>query len=1028
MFSWVSYFLKTPKIPFLLGVLIISIGLLATNAIPKESAPALDYGIITVSTSYSGANALDIDNLITEKIESKIQSLTGIDSYSSTSQYGFSSIVISLDTGVNIAEAVADVRSKVDEAKSDLPSDLITDPLITSVNSSEKPFTNIVLYGNKNAGDISHIAKNLETQLESVSGVLWATTQYFVPQEINISLRKKDLESQNISFSEVQSVLLHSQSNTPLGNFEISGKDYSLRFQAESESLEDFKNLEIRSQGNSENSRVIHLEDIANISLVSNDESAITRFYKNDDIQNIPQNAVVIEVSKKTSSDLFETQKKVDSVLEKYFSDENIQNENISNLHYFQYRQESEIMKDDFSELFQSSLTSLIVVLLFIFVFIGFQEGFLASLIIPLSFLGTIAVLFFSGRTLNFMTNFSMILALGILVDTAIVIVEGTRQAINNGLKGKEAALYAVKEFGPALFSGMLTTISVFLPLFFLPGIVGQYLSFIPITVTIVLSLSLFIALVLISTYSSIFLQPEEENEKKSVVRKKINNAISWLITKYSKILRWMITGFFRRWILFFLAIVSFITSFFLPIAFDFFPSADSDTIELEISFPVGMVQEKTSEELIDIEKKLLPLPEIESIISRIKGNKAIITLNLYPMKERSHKELLTSQQLENSLLDIYSYLPSYIELQVKREKNGPPSPFPVGFRVVLDSPQYIDQAKQVVKDLKKELRLIEGTQGVSSNLVEIPGEIEFTLDKEAALKRNIDPLSIPAFIRGALQGVIVSTYSHEGTDIDVVLQLESNDLQTVENILDLEIAPNIPLKSVVHIEYKDALSQITRHEGDLSFTVFSFLTETGNTEVITQKILDKIENNEIFIPKGIRIDDGSENAENSNLMKTLQVDLFLAIFLIFLILVVQFKSYSPPLLILQTIIFAQTGVNIGLFLTDTAKSMPYMLGTIALAGIVVNDAIILLDKIQKNITSGKYKSQYDALIEAGTSRFIPVVLTTLTTSAGIFPLVFVDSFWEGLAYTIIFGLSFATILTLFFIPLGYILFQKKVK
>jgi len=229
-------------------------------------------------------------------------------------------------------------------------------------------------------------------------------------------------------------------------------------------------------------------------------------------------------------------------------------------------------------------------------------------------------------------------------------------------------------------------------------------------------------------------------------------------------------------------------------------------------------------------------------------------------------------------------------------------------------------------------------------------------------------------------------------------------------------------------VEYKDALSKVSRHDGLLSFTVFSFLTDEGNTEVITNKILKKIENGEIHIPKGLRIDDGSENAENADLMATLVIDLFLAIFIIFLILVVQFKAYSPPLLILQTIIFAQIGVNVGLFLTDTARSMPYMLGIIALAGIVVNDAIILLDKIQKNIRSREFISQYEAVIDAGKSRFIPVVLTTLTTSAGIFPLVFVDSFWEGLAYTVIFGLSFATILTLFFIPLGYLLFQRKVQ
>jgi multidrug efflux pump len=1013
--NWITYFIKTPKVSFLLGVLLLVLGALVVDIIPKESSPALDYGIVTINTGYGGASALDVDRLITDKIESNISSLSGIDTYTSTSGNGFSSVVITLDTGVDINSFISELRAKVDEVIPKLPSDLRNDPRITSINSaSDRPFTSIILYGNKSSGDLYYDAKNLQSSLEKVVGIDKVDIKNPIEKEVVINIKKEQLESLGFSFSQIQSVLTNAEQDTPIGNFLIDNKEFSMRFNGTLSTLEEIKNKQIFQIGNTESSTVIYLKDIADVSLKSNEDAAITRFYSKESSK---KNSIVITASKKESSDLFKTQEKIDFILDEFITNNN-------DLSYTQYQQSSERMKDDFSQLLNSFLTSLAVVLAFIFIFIGIREGLLASLIIPLSFLGTIIILFFSGRTLNFMTNFSMILALGILVDTAIVIVEGIRDFMNKGFSKREAAIKSIQEFAPALFSGILTTITVFLPLFFLPGIVGQYLSFIPITVTIVLLMSLFVALILIPSYSSVLLK---EDHRPSKIRISIDKTISNIIFIYKRILKWVIYGFFRRWIIFIFVFTLFILSFFLPSSFDFFPSADSDSINLEITYPIGTPQEKVNKEIYNIEKKLYNIQEIRYFTTSVKDNVSSISLTLFPMLERKEKNQKTAFVLEQELLEKYETLDDHISLQIKRQKQGPPSDFPVGFRVIMDSNELIYEGKIVVDQLINELKNIEGTQGIGSDALEIPGEIEFSLDKEKLLKLNIPYATIPLFVRNALEGVIVETFSYKNEDIDVVMKIDKEDIDTLDEILDLEIQKGVPLKEVVSLSYNNAFSTVKRKDGELSFTVFSFLTEDGNTAVITEKILEKINNNTIKIPEGVRISDGSENAENEQLIQALQVDLFLAIFLIFLILVVQFKSYSPPLLILQTIIFSQLGVNLGLFLTDTPRSMPYMLGIISLAGIVVNDAIILVDKIIKNIESKEFYSQYDAIINAASSRFIPVILTTLTTSAGIFPLVFIDSFWEGLAYTVIFGLSFATVLTLFLIPLGYLLFQRKV-
>lgn len=1013
--NWITYFIKTPKVSFLIGVLFLVLGVLVTNIIPKESAPALDYGIVTITTVYGGASALDIDRLITDKIENNISSLSGIDTYTSTSGSGFSSVVITLDTGVDINSFISELRAKVDEVVPNLPSDLKNDPRITSINSAtDQPFTSIILYGDKNAGELYYDAKDLESRLEKIFGIDKLTIKNPIEKELIIDIKKDKLESFGFSFSQIQNILTNAEQDIPIGNFLIDNKEFSMRFNGTLNTLEEIQNKRIFQLGNTDSSTVIRLKDIADVSIKSNEDAAITRFYSKDSLK---KNSIVITASKKASADLFKTQEKIDIVLDDFIASN-------KDLSYTQYQQSSERMKEDFSQLLNSFLTSLAVVLSFIFIFIGIREGLLASLIIPLSFLGTIIILFFSGRTLNFMTNFSMILALGILVDTAIVIVEGIRDFMNKGFSRKEAAIKSIQEFAPALFSGILTTITVFLPLFFLPGIVGQYLSFIPITVTIVLLMSLFVALILIPSYSSILLK---EKQKVSKIRVFIDKIISKTILGYKKILKWVIYGFVKRWIIFLLVVALFISSFFLPSSFDFFPSADSDSINLEFTYPIGTPQKEVNVSIHDIEKKLYDIEEIKYFTTSIKDNVANISLTLFPMQERKEKNQKNAFILEQEILETYENLDDYIALQVKRQKNGPPSDFPVGFRVIMDSNEFIEEGKQLVNQLINELKNIEGTQGIGSDALEIPGEIEFYLDKEKLLKLNIPYASIPIFVRNALEGVRVETFSYKNEDIDVVMRIFKDDIDTLDEVLDLEIQKGVRLRDVVSLSYNNALSKINRKDGELSFTVFSFLTENGNTAVITEKVLEKVKSGVIKVPEGVRISDGSENAENEQLIQTLQVDLFLAIFLIFLILVVQFKSYSPPLLILQTIIFAQLGVNLGLFLTDTPRSMPYMLGIISLAGIVVNDAIILVDKIIKNIESKEFYSQYDAIINAASSRFIPVILTTLTTSAGIFPLVFIDSFWEGLAYTVIFGLSFATVLTLFLIPLGYLLFQRKV-
>ncbi len=1021
-----KYCIYTPKIPLFFAGIIIILGILAATFISKESSPYIEYGVVTIVTPYSGVGAEDVDSTVTQKIENTVKSVSGIDTMESSSLDGISKIVLTLKTGEKVSDVVSDLRSAVDEAKPDLPTDLDADPRIAELDSSgERTFLKIALLDQKkkfSPAELSLLAEDLEKKIEKISGVDGVTIENQVETEVKIFLNKNKLESYNLSYSQILGAIKSSEKNTPLGTLSLDKKDYTLRFQGESETIEGLGEIIIGRLGTGVSANAIHLKDIAVIKEEAIKNAPITHFYDAEFPEENFQKgtSVVLKVSRTGGGDVFGTEKKVLAEVENF-----LEKPGYSDLHSSFFRQSTIQMKKDYWNLLSSFISSIAIVMLSIFFFIGVREGLVASTVIPLSFLGTIVVIFFMGGTMNIMTNFGMILALGILVDTAIVMVEGTEFYIKKGLSPQDAAFESFKEFRAPLFAGMLTTLIVFIPLFFLPGIVGKFLSFIPITVTIVLILALLISLFIIPALSGVMLK--NIPEKKTGTRSKIKKILKKTIEKYVELLKKILINPILKYGVFLGTVGVFVATFLIPTQFEMFPTKDSDGIQITFQLPEGTDESVVSEKVRPLEDFIANLPETKTLDVSLQDNVAHLSAELFPFGERAKRGDRTSLELETLLQKEFSQFGKGEgeAFQVQREKKGPPSKFPVGFRVKIEDISQIEQSKEVTRALTKIVENTSGTQGVTNSIREMPGEFRFVLDREQAFLRGINPADIPFSIRGAVYGSVATTFTKGGTDLDIRLQVDPKSLQSIEDILSVEIQNGVHLSDVVKVEETQTLAEVARNEGDLTFTVSSFLTKDGNAKVVTELVKKKIDEGVLNLPDGITIEDASENAENGELIQTLGTAFVMALLFMFLILVIQFEAFAPPLLILQTVVFAQIGVAIGLYLTDTPKSMSYMLGLISLSGIVVNDAIILVDKIRKNIFSGEFVDKLSAVLDAGKTRFIPVVLTTITTSAGIVPLIFIDSFWAGLAYTIIFGLSVSSVLTLFLIPIGYLLFEK---
>lgn len=1119
-----AYFLRFKKVAILFGIILVMWGILSTLLIPKESAPYIEYGIVSISTVYTGASAVDIDSLITSEIEDRIKDIRGLNKYSSVSRNSVSSITLEMEPGQNMTRVMGDVRSKVDQAKPALPAEIDDDPVITEIDSSIEPFVSIVLSGPYTQAQLTDFAEELKTALEDVPSVAQVSLSGNIEREIAVRIDQQRLEALGLSLSNVTSAIRNAHRDTPIGDFEIDDFEYSIRFVGKFESVEDVRAVVLADLSSEDFPSLITVGDIAEVSERDDkDNKSIYRFvhvregnatakslpqYFGDILDGVlhlrfgsilhlallivffvgvivpvisfsgvalpraaslwffillfvftyiafdpdpsveavnsdPTSAVELVLSKKSGSDILKVDADVRVAAADFAAAE------LPDQLRIDYINEAAVaMRESYSDVVISGLQSFLIVMVFIFLFVGVMEGLVASIVIPITFLVTIAVLFQLDKTLNFMTNFSMILSLGILVDTAIVIVVGANQFIKQGYSPTEAPLKALQEFWGPLVAGTLTTLAVFIPLLSMPGILGQYLSFIPITVIIILIVSLFVSLFLLPAYTALLLpdlrKPKPPHQRFArlrafggAIRQSLDRRIDQVIGVYERWLTRLVARRIRRLGIFGITIALFFLSFAIPIPFVLFPSGDAPFVTVEVEMPEGTISEKTLAPAVLLEDIIMQDPEVRYVRTNVNGKTANLFVELLPIAEREILGLRTSNELEQDLAPKLTLLADRFggSIRVRSAQGGPPSEAPVALRVIAKDRNAIDDAERVATELTDLVRTIPNTVGVQNNLEQIPGEFRFRVDRDRATALGVNPDIVPGLVRTALQGSTAATITRNGRDVDVVVELAQGDSRSLEDIRNMKIfAPDgraILLEQIVTIDRQDALAAIRRQDGDIAFTVSSLLGPEGNAGIITQAALDKISEGAIDVPETVSIVTAGENEENAALIQTLVVGLVIAIFLMFFILVIQFNAYAQPVLILFTLLFAQIGVTLGLALTGTPRSLAYLLGIIALAGIAVNNAIIMIDQINLNRRALKEQGETEgilskAVVAAGTSRFVPVVLTTLTTSAGILPLVFQDVFWAGLSFTVMFGLLTASIMTLFITPALYIQLERE--
>jgi len=1007
-----TFFIKNYRLTYLVILIVVIGGTVSFIQLPRESNPEVNIPIVVVQTIYPGASAKDTEELVTDVLEDKLLALEGVENVSSTSGEGFSSVVVEFDIKYpgNLKQEVQD---RVDESRSSLPKEA-ENPIVEKIDTSDEPIYVFSLAGPYDVAQINQFAKELKNRIEKIPDI--SEVQIFGGQEreIQVIVDRASLDSFGFSISQITSAISQANADIPTGSIETGNSDYNIRLAGRLFSAQDIKKVPIGSFQNS----VILVEDVAQVVDSYKRKTSLSKLSVESGFSNA---AVTVQVSKSKGGNIIKSVEKIEQIIEQAESDilpDNIELVTIISM--------ADFIETDLNQLFWGGFQTILIILPLLCLFVGIREALLACFAIPFSFLITFVFLSFFGMTLNFLSLFSLILALGILIDTAIVIIERMNLLIKQGQESsKQAAIDTILEFKWPLIVGTLTTVFAFLPMLLMSGILGEYVKHIPITVTMVLLSSLFVGLGIIPVLGERFLRKQHKVYLKFKICKKERRFVAGifdkLIDRYRNYLS-LVLGVPKKRKRFVRAVVIlFFLSFLLPalgiLKINMFPPEDFGYITINIEKPVGTLLQDTAKEVEIAEDILRQESQIKSFSVNVSANTASISVNLKDKKERENSSI----ELVDKYQEILTAALPNARVSVSQISSGPPSFAPIDIAVKGED---LAEIESIAEQFKGILKRIPGAVNVKTSAEEIKGEFVINIDRAKAELYGISTVQLAQVLRNAVQGTKAATIRSQGEEIDVVVKydFEKTDISAIESLTIATMKGDIPLSEFTGTELSAGRSVI-KHEGGLR-TVRAYSSVEGETAPIEVINAFKEEIKNIDIPEDVQIDFGGEQQDIEQSYNDLFKAMIVAIFLIGTILILQFHSYRQPFFILVTIPLALIGVFPGLVLIQSPLSFPAIIGIVALAGIVVNNGIILIDKINRNRRSGMLKMQ--AIVDACSNRFRPVFLTTVTTILGILPISLTSSLWAGLGFTLIFGLMASATFTLFVVPILYLRFAEK--
>jgi multidrug efflux pump len=1117
-FKLTTIALKNKNTIFLITLLFALFGGITYRSLPKELFPDVVIPTIMVQTVYPGNPPIDMENLITRPLENEINTITGIKKLSSSSTQDNSSIFVEFQTDVDIKAALQDVKDAVDRVKGDLPTDLPADPVVLDIDFSEFPIINVNLSGDFSLNELKRFADYLEEEIEAIPEISKVDITGIDEREIQVNVDPIRLDALELNFQDIENAIR--QENVSMSGGSLLFEDntrWAIRTDGEFRDVRELEDIIVKQEGG----HIVYLRDIAEIEDTYAYPSSFARL---DD-----QPVVSLQVVKKAGENLLSATDKIFYVLDDARKTGNIPDD----LHITITNDQSEEIRNQLSNLENSVILAVILVILVLYFFLGLKNALFVGIAIPMSMLISFMVFGIADIQINMIVLFSLILALGLLVDNAIVAVDNIYRFVERGYPVFESAKRAIGEIAWPIITSTATTLSAFLPLAFWSGIVGEFMKYLPITLIIVLSSSLFVALVIIPVFSETFFKENDENGKKKVINRRKRNLNRLLLTGsltliglllhfagftlwgnifiliaiiialgyfvfrkltdffqekllpfnerlYSRTLRFALRGkrpyfFVAGTFVFLLLSVTFFAVRSPNVLF--FPDNEPKYINIIAELPIGTDIKETDRQIRIIEEHVEDIIQpyrhiVKSVLTTVgRGavgememasgdtpNRGRITVTFIEYENRTGlntNEIMA--EISDKLINAYPG----VEFSISKNMMGPPTGAAINLEI---SGRDFDRLIAITDEVQQKIESsgIEGIEGLRMDLDVDKPEIIVRIDRDMARRFGLSTYSIANTIRTALFGLEVSNFKIGEEEFPIQLRLKEEYRNNLASLMNQRITfrsqatgqlMQVPISAVASVEYSKTYGSVNRIDLKRVITLSSNVLPGFNATRINEEIRELLQ--DYTMPDGYDYAFTGEQQEQDEAREFLVIALLIAVSLIGIILVSQFNSIYKPFIIIGSVIFSTAGVFFGLALFN----MEFIIimtgvGIISLAGVVVNNAIVLIDytdylheqrKSELDIPENLFLSpeeSLDCIQRAGETRFRPVILTAITTVLGLIPLAiglninFVTmmteldpqiyfggdnaAFWGPMSWTVIFGLTVATFLTLVIVPAMY--------
>ncbi|MBN2009596.1 efflux RND transporter permease subunit [candidate division KSB1 bacterium] len=999
----------------------VGFGLFSLMRLRIDLWPKLDFPVIAVISQYTGVGPFDIETVVTRPMEESLASVQNVKTVSSTSRQGLSLILLEFEWGTDMDQAEIDVRNNLDFIQDYLPEDM-SDPLVFAFDPSMQPIMFLAL-GSKDYGlaELRRISEHeLEPRIERIPGVASASTTGGLQREIKVLVDPVRIRAHNISIQQIETALRMNNLQLPSGWIQDKQREFTIQTQGEYTSIDQIANTSVMSIGTT----VVRIKDVADV--IDGFVEQRQEVWVND------SPSVLLIVQKQSDANTVS----VSRTMHERFPE--ILKELPKGVEINVIYEQAEFINRSMSNLGATAIEAVFLTFLVLLFFLrNFRSSLIVAVSIPVSMIVTFAVMDQAGLTLNIISMAGLALAVGMLVDNSIVVLESIYRKREQGESARDAANNGANEVSMAITASTLTTISVFVPVLFVPGIAGEMFNDMVVTICFSLAVSLIVALTLVPLLASRLLRIEAELDENSGLRKlatRIGGWIDALKNRYIKILDWAIT---HRWTVVIGTAVALIISIGLLFTRggEFLPESDMGYVQLAVDRSPGVsleAMEKSMHKLNQIIKEEVPEAEMVynnfgqgegmfAAFSASGSNEGEIMIRLVPLGERNRN----LKEIQAALREKAKALP---DVTVSFEDRGAETFFGGGGDIVVEIFGYdLQVAEALANDIETKIKKVKGVAETEISIKKAAPELKINLDRQRIADLGLSTAQIGQVISTSILGSVSTRYRDSGDEYDVRVQLTQNARQNkadIENILLMtNTGKQVPLRLVANVEYGTAPMEITREDQDRLVTV-SVSVSGRDLRSTTKEVRNLLKT--VTVPNDFRVEIGGAAEEMMKSFMYLGLAFLVAMVLTYMVMASQFESFIDPFIILFTIPLSIIGVSLSLVLTGTTLSVMSLIGIIMLVGIIVNNGIVLVDYINQLRDRGL--SLFDGILKAGEARMRPVLMTASTTVLAMLPLALglgeSGENWAPMARSVIGGLVVGTVLTLIVVPVIYAMLE----